>query len=849
DIVGGNSDMFSLNDTPIRPASSTTRQDAPNLIFGGSGGAISRNNCGTGGDIASTAATFNPTTGACDPAATGHAHDSDAIVANNGDIVRVVGVNHADGGRFQTFNYDNYSPNERIVPRAITLLDYTPGGPDLLGLTGPIVPGDIGAGAAVGGQAQGTEIHGENGDDFVYGGPGNDLLFGDGQNDTMVGGYGNDWMSGGTGDDGLLGDDGRLLSSRDGAAGGEPLYGIAPIAALSQLITTPGNMQQALININGELKYTAILAPDNLDTAHVAPYTLMPRPLYASDIMYGGLGDDALHGGAGDDALLGAEAPMSSYADSYNAAGTQLNAGFVIESDFAHPYNPGNVLGYSPATTKFAQYDANDPLRKILLSADGTLSKSGTGYNWLLNFDATEGPLDAQWFTASYAALPTDGNDTMFGDLGHDWLVGGTGRDKMYGGWGDDLLNADDNLDSPCAPTGTATTGCGLNNTTDTNPSYEDMAFGGAGRDVLISNTGGDRLIDWIGEFNSFLTPYAPFGMASVSRTLQPQLPEYLYALSASDGADPTLAARYLSDAARNGEPYGELGLLRQTDAAIADNRGKPRDPQAGNLPGGKRDVLRTSGSQPINSPGTCCVPPVATSRLVSAPTRVDNNGQTAVPTVVSGPAGSVVNYTVSDGTTTVSGTGTIGADGMLPVVLDLSGLSDSVLTTTVTPVGAASLSTTLVKSTAPPGAPGLSTLAYANLARQAATTFTITGVAGLFVSMTVYDGTNWQDGFGYLDSTGTLSLTLDLSRLADGPLTATVTMMNAAGSTSSSSLTVRKDTVAPAPPSVSLPKYVYLGNRVAVPVLVAGEAGATATVSVTDGTTTVTGNGTVGTG
>src|SRR5207245_8685884 len=49
--------------------------------------------------------------------------------------------------------------------------------------------------------------------------------------------------------------------------------------------------------------------------------------------------------------------------------------------------------------------------------------------------------------------------------------------------------------------------------------------------------------------------------------------------------------------------------------------------------------------------------------------------------------------------------------------------------------------------------------------------------------------------------------------------------------------------------PSVSLPKYVYLGNRSAVPIAVAGEAGATATVSVTDGATTVTGNGTVGTG
>ena len=37
----------------------------------------------------------------------------------------------------------------------------------------------------------------------------------------------------------------------------------------------------------------------------------------------------------------------------------------------------------------------------------------------------------------------------------------------------------------------------------DTNTSYEDRAFGGAGLDVLIANTGGDRLIDWVGEFNT----------------------------------------------------------------------------------------------------------------------------------------------------------------------------------------------------------------------------------------------------------------------------------------------------------------------------------------------------------
>ena len=163
--------------------------------------------------------------------------------------------------------------------------------------------------------------------------------------------------------------------------------------------------------------------------------------------------------------------------------------------------------------------------------------------------------------------------------------MGGTGRDNIYGGWGDDLLNADDNQD---------TTG-GSNDAPDTHPSYEDRAYGGAGRDVLIGNTGGDRLIDWTGEFNSYIVPFAPFGLGTVSRTLQPQLAEFLYALSASDGVDLTRAADTGADPARNGEPLGELGVVRQQDFAWQQQTGGPRDPQAGNLAGGKRDVLRSA--------------------------------------------------------------------------------------------------------------------------------------------------------------------------------------------------------------------------------------------------------------
>src|SRR5204862_5122255 len=42
-------------------------------------------------------------------------------------------------------------------------------------------------------------------------------------------------------------------------------------------------------------------------------------------------------------------------------------------------------------------------------------------------------------------------------------------------------------------------------------------------------------------------------------------------------------------------EPFGELGLVLQKDFAWGDQTGPPADPQAGNIPGGHRDVLRSA--------------------------------------------------------------------------------------------------------------------------------------------------------------------------------------------------------------------------------------------------------------
>ncbi|MDY0378541.1 MAG: Calx-beta domain-containing protein, partial [Desulfobacterales bacterium] len=581
------------------------------FIFGGAGIRIDRNDIGmatedAGGNILTDI--------------DGHARDADFIMGDNANVYRLV---DSETDAFLNFNYDN-GYRLQIIPRAMEQLDYTLGG------------ADYNEGTYVNGAAQLTGqpvdngaadlIYGEAGDDIIFGMTGSDILFGDGQDDDIIGGYGHDWISGGTGRDGILGDDGLILTSRNSTAG-EPLYGIEGLLAkdprpkyadgnvLDETIKTPGDIQYAVINQSGELKKTVDIVPFSYDSTWEARDDEFPDSKgaspYADDIIFGGLGSDWLHGGSGDDAISGAEALEHAYVPTYDNEGNPngiLNLGYDAVG-LPATTNPGNVLAFNPMDTdgqhvnnrfragEFALYDEYDPRLKIMLDSTGNLWKSidqGDAYEFLLNFNTNEGvirpagtvPKATGQQTEEYPQVWDDGGDAIFGDLGNDWLVGGTGADNLYGGWGNDLLNADDDH----------STNGNLNDMPDTHPFYQDRAYGGAGRDVLIGNTGGDRLIDWVGEYNSYLVPYAPFGQASVSRTLQPFLPEFLYALSAGDGADFTRPGDTGASEPRNGEPDAEMGLVLQKDFAWQDQTGAPADPQAGNIPGGARDVLRSAG-------------------------------------------------------------------------------------------------------------------------------------------------------------------------------------------------------------------------------------------------------------
>src|SRR6185369_1749724 len=64
-----------------------------------------------------------------------------------------------------------------------------------------------------------------------------------------------------------------------------------------------------------------------------------------------------------------------------------------------------------------------------------------------------------------------------------------------------------------------------------------------------------------------------------------------------------------------NGEPWGELGLVLQKDAAWGDQHGGPSDPQPGNSTG-QRDVLRTASFTSNTSSGF--TPQVGTFSVVN---------------------------------------------------------------------------------------------------------------------------------------------------------------------------------------------------------------------------------------
>ncbi len=589
DLIGGSSELASkalfstLTGAGLRP-------DGADLIYGGAGDPEWLARSADVGDTTQTLVT----------AANANTLDADFIVGDNANVYR---LQTALGGAL-TFNYASgtgYAGG--YVIRVAQMLDYahTIDGTAISPETGTVdwktTFNDFGVGA-------GDLIHGESGDDVVFGMTGDDLIYGEAGNDDLYGQAGADVIFGGRGVDGILGDDGLLSTSRNGLT--EPLIGLST-ANLQEIIRTPGNLQIELIYRTGDLLKTANMIAFDLDGVTFSINGIAGAQMTsANDILFGGWEDDFIHGGYGDDANSGAEALAV-----YYAGGTLVNDFLRAQQDTGAGsppaaddpfwygiglYNPGDVLRFGAFDPEeFALYDEDDPRSRIVVTE--TVNGGQVALDFLLNNDAQEGVLD-DTFTQS---INTDGADNLFGDLGNDWLVGGTGRDHMFGGRGNDMHQMDDDLSTGANDT---------NRAPDAYQEYADIAFDGAGRDYLILNTGADRAISWVGEYNSFIVPFSPFGAFQIARLLQPQTEQFVLDLAEASGADGTLpdilrfAEQIAIDdklanpldpavfAERRGAPFDELGMVRQEDFDWTDQSGPPDDPQAGNLKG-PRDVMR----------------------------------------------------------------------------------------------------------------------------------------------------------------------------------------------------------------------------------------------------------------
>ncbi len=214
-----------------------------------------------------------------------------------------------------------------------------------------------------------------------------------------------------------------------------------------------------------------------------------------------------------------------------------LTAQTTVYAGFAWDGQTNIAYANSSNTSVFQIYDGFDaPTIGGMLS--GTKSSTLTrSYDFSVNITP---------------AIIEDGKDRIFGDDGNDWIVGGTGDDRMFGGNGNDLLNADDDLD----------TNGGANDTLENaRVGHADFAFGGGGQDILIANTGADRLIDWRGAYNAFVAPFV-IASPTLIRDYSSDAARFLFDLGRTSGADQSQS-----------EPNGELGLIQDTDGDLWDQQ------------------------------------------------------------------------------------------------------------------------------------------------------------------------------------------------------------------------------------------------------------------------------------
>jgi hypothetical protein len=218
--------------------------------------------------------------------------------------------------------------------------------------------------------------------------------------------------------------------------------------------------------------------------------------------------------------------------------------------------------------------------------------------------------------------------------------------------------------------------------------------------------------------------------------------------------------------------------------------------------------------------------------------------GANATSTTISGTgtAGALISVVASaGGTSTAPQSATVAANGTWSVsginVLTLPD-GDVTYTATATGSGTTDIDTIISKKDTVGPTVDIGTVTNpVNASNATDTAVSGTGEVGASISLVVTDGTNSTSavtttvGAGGVWSIGGINV----SALANGSLTYTVTAKDAAGNSTTDTITTNKDSEAPALAVTTIPTTIGTNNQAAVTIGGTGSAGATITVRVSD--------------
>lgn len=358
------------------------------------------------------------------------------------------------------------------------------------------------------------------GDDVVSSGPGADLVFGGGGNDTLNTGSGADIVVGGSGDDTINAGRGRDRVLGDG----------------------PNTINQAIRNTNNVYLANSALGSGNDHIEAGAGNDLVytgDRSNAATNLVFGGEGDDTIFGGRGRDAIVGGadDDTIHSGAAADIVLGDSVNS--LAELPDPQPGEPATVdlTAAAPLVADIATVDPNEPDPLALHRYLSRISGINAGRDTIVaaagndlvfagaHSDSVEGdganvypsPVPTAGFTKASAkgtatvqphvvVPPGDdyieaggGNDRVdaghgrnivFGGNGGDTLIGGAGSEMVIGGSGHDLIRTRGGADIVLGD------GPGTINQVvlDSNDVYPANSVLGRGNDYIESGAGNDTV-------------------------------------------------------------------------------------------------------------------------------------------------------------------------------------------------------------------------------------------------------------------------------------------------------------------------------------------------------------------